>query len=200
MEERKGERIHSLPHIGKRKLKSVLAVMLGFCLWQLVRLFFPALEVHPLYIYLYGIIEIRDSSAKTVDMGRWRIKATFVGLGLGLPVLALAEYLRGLVSTDALRSVVELGLILVGVLLALMLAEWLGCGTFCGIAAIIFVIMMVSHSHGEQYIYSVLRAVQTMMGVFVAWLINVKWFPYPGLEKDEPHGETEQLPRADAKG
>lgn len=77
---------HHLPHVGKRKLKSLLAVLLGFCVWQVVRLFFPALEIHPLYIYLYGIIEIRNSSAKTVDMGRWRIKATFVGLGLGLPM------------------------------------------------------------------------------------------------------------------
>ena len=181
---------HHLPHVGKRKLKSLLAVLLGFCMWQLVRLFFPALEVHPLYIYLYGIIEIRNSSAKTVDMGRWRIKATFVGLGLGLPMLALAEYLRGLVSAEGLRIGVELLLILVGVLAALTLAEWLGCNTFCGIAAIIFVIMMVSHSHGEQYIYSVLRAVQTIMGVFVAWLINVKWFPYPGPDKEKEKERT----------
>lgn len=200
MEERKTEKLHHMPHIGKRKMKSVLAVFLGFCLWQVVRLFFPALEVHPLYIYLYGIIEIRDSSAKTVDMGSRRIKATFVGLGLGLPMLALAEYLRGLMPTDLLRSLIELALILLGVLLALMIAELLGCESFCGIAAIIFVIMMVSHSHGEQYIYSVLRAVQTMMGVFVAWLINVKWFPYPGPVKEEAHGGKEQLPCADVKG
>ena len=200
MEERKTEKLHHMPHIGKRKMKSVLAVFLGFCLWQVVRLFFPALEVHPLYIYLYGIIEIRDSSAKTVDMGSRRIKATFVGLGLGLPMLAVAEYLRGLMATDLLRSLIELALILLGVLMALLLGEWLRCGAFCGIAAIIFVIMMVSHSHGEQYIYSVLRAVQTMMGVFVAWLINVKWFPYPGPVKEEAHGEKEQLPCADVKG
>jgi len=185
MEEHKTGHLHHMPHIGKRKIKSLLAVLMGFCLWQIVRLFFPGLEVHPLYIYLYGIIEIRDSSAKTMEMGQRRIKATFVGLGLGLPVLALAEYLRGLMPTDLLRSLIELALILLGVLAALMIAELLGCESFCGIAAIIFVIMMVSHSHGEQYIYSVLRAVQTTMGVFVAWLINVKWFPYPGPVKEE---------------
>lgn len=64
-----------LPHVGKRKLKSVLAVLVGFMLWQAIRLMFPALEIHPIFIYVYGIIEIRDSSVKTVDMGRWRIKA-----------------------------------------------------------------------------------------------------------------------------
>lgn len=172
-----------LPHVGKRKMKSVLAVLVGFMLWQAIRLMFPALEIHPIFIYVYGIIEIRDSSVKTVDMGRWRIKATFVGLGVGLPMLSLADYLRPLLTQHWLQVGVELLLILLGVLLTLVLAEKANCRSFCGVAAIIFVIMMVSHSNGERYLYSVLRAVQTILGVFVAWLINVKWFPYSGSTK-----------------
>jgi len=53
-----------LPHIGKRKLKSILALLVGFGLWQLVRLVVPGLEVHPIYIYIYGIIEMRENSEK----------------------------------------------------------------------------------------------------------------------------------------
>lgn len=183
MEERRKSLSEYLPHVGKRKMKSVLAVLLGFFLWQLVRLVFPALELHPIFIYIYGIIEIRDSSTKTVNMGRWRIKATAVGLGVGLPMLLLSNYLQSLLPQRWLQVGVELLLILVGVLLTLVVAEMLNCRVFCGVAAIIFVIMMVSHSNGDQYLYSVLRAAQTILGVFVAWLINVKWFPYPGPEK-----------------
>ena len=36
----------------------------GFCLWQLIRLFVPGLEVHPIFIYIYGMMEIRETSEK----------------------------------------------------------------------------------------------------------------------------------------
>lgn len=175
----------SLPHIGLRKVKSLLAIFAGFWLWQVVRIFFPELEVHPLYIYLYGLIEIRDSSEKTVDLGKSRLKATFTGLGTGLPLLALCEYLKGLAPEGWLHIAIELGILLIGVLLTLLIAERVGCKTFCGIAAIIFVILLVAHQDNERYIYSILRAFQTILGVFVAWLINVKLFPYPRKPKKE---------------
>lgn len=181
---------HLLPHVGLRKAKSLLAIFVGFWLWQAVRIFFPELEVHPLYIYFYGLIEIRDSSEKTVNLGKSRLKATFTGLGTGLPLLAFCEFLKGLVPEGWAYIAVELGVLLVGVLITLIVAEKVGCKTFCGIAAIIFVLLLVAHQNDERYIYSVLRACQTILGVFVAWLINVKLFPYPGKPKEEAKGET----------
>lgn len=147
-----------LPHIGMRKMKSLLAIFVGFWLWQVIRIFFPELEVHPIYIYLYGIIEIRDSSSKTVDMGSRRIKATFTGIGVGLPILGVCEMLKGVVPEGWMFVGVELVLLMLGVLITLIVAEKVGCTTFCGIAAIIFVILLVSHQNDERYIYSVLRA------------------------------------------
>lgn len=43
----------------------------------------------------------------------------------------------------------------------------------------VFIILMISHADDECYIYSALRTIQTFVGVFTAWLINVKLFPYP---------------------
>ena len=60
----------------------------------------------------------------------------------------------------------------------LRLATWLG--GLSGLAAAIYIIMIVGHGDGEQYIYSVMRAFQTFIGVGFAWLINVKWMPYHG--------------------
>lgn len=173
-----------LPHVGLRKLKSLLAIFVGFWVWQLVRLFFPSLEVHPLYIYIYGMIEIRDSSQKTVDMGKYRIKANFTAIGLGLPFLFLTEYLTGLVSISWLRIAIDLAMLLLGVLLTLIVAEKVGCKVYCGLAAAIFIIFLLSQRDGEPFYYSILRASQTLMGVFIAWLINVKLFPYPGKPKE----------------
>ena len=77
-----------------RKVKSILAVFVGFWIWQLIRLFAPSLEVHPIYIYIYGIIEMRETSEKTVNFGKLRIKSTVVALLIGLPTLLLSDYLQ----------------------------------------------------------------------------------------------------------
>lgn len=167
-----------VPHVGLRKLKSLLAILVGFLVWQLIRLIFPSLEVHPLYIYIYGMIEIRDSSQKTTDMGKDRIKATFVAICLGLPFLFLERWLTGSIQSQWVLACVELVLLLIGVLLSLILAEKFRCHAYCGLCAAIFIIFMLTQKQGEPIYYSIFRASQTLIGVFIAWLINVKLFPY----------------------
>ena len=87
---------HHLPHIGMRKIKSVLAVFVGFWIWQGLRLLIPGLEVHPLFIYIYGLIEIRETSDKTMDYGRMRVLVTLIAIFVGLPfmLLTLAAMVR----------------------------------------------------------------------------------------------------------
>lgn len=172
-------------HLGMRKLKSILAIFVGFWLWQLVRLFVPGLELHPIYIYIYGVLEIRESSEKTVDMGLNRLKTTFVALGVGLPVLFLTVFIKGYIGPHWLQVTADLVAILAGTLLVLCVAEWVGCKTLCGLAAAIFIILMVAHSDGEPLTYSLLRSAQTIIGIFTAWLINVRLFPYSGPKKEE---------------
>ena len=95
---RSKDRHFHLPRVGMRKIKSLLAIFVGFWIWQAVRLIFPSLEVHPLYVYVYGLIEMRDSSQKTVDMGRDRIKATFIAIGIGLPFLFLGRWITDMTA------------------------------------------------------------------------------------------------------
>jgi len=181
--------IEPLPHVGLRKLKSLLAIFVGFWVWQLIRLLFPSLEVHPIYIYIYGLLEMRDSSQNTVSMGKNRIKATFTAMGVGLPALLLIQFLTKWIQPQWLDTGIELAILLLGVLLALEIAEKVGCAAYCGLAAAIFIIFIISQKDGEPILYSILRASQTIIGVSIAWLINVKLFPYPGkTESDEPQG------------
>lgn len=172
-------------HIGMRKWKSVLAVFVGFWVWQLIRVFVPGLEVHPIYIYIYGVIEIRETSEKTVSFGLLRIKSTFAALGVGLPMIFLSSLLLSLTDASWVRLIIEMAVILIGTLLVLMVAEWIGCKTFCGLAAAIFIILVVFHTDSEPLTYSLLRAAQTILGVFIAWLINVKLLPYHGRKEQE---------------
>ena len=85
-----------MPHVGMRKVKSILALLAAFLIWQPFRLLYPDLEVHPIFIYIYALLEIRDNSAKTVNFGKVRIKATILALALGLPALALRDELLAL--------------------------------------------------------------------------------------------------------
>ena len=86
---------HMHPHVGMRKVKSILAIFCGFCLWQLIRLFVPGLEVHPIFIYIYGMMEIRETSEKTKENGKMRILATLTAVGVGLPIMFLTDWLWG---------------------------------------------------------------------------------------------------------
>lgn len=167
------------PHIGMRKVKSILAIFIGFWLWQLIRLFVPGLEVHPTFIYIYGVIEIRDSSEKTKDMSRRRIIATLCAISVGLPLTLLYNLLTPLLAAQWIRIGTQLAILLAGTLITLMVAEFAKCGTFCGISAIVFVLLALKHFDSSMYLYSLLRVFQTVLAIGVAWLLNVKLLPYP---------------------
>ncbi|MFA7637027.1 MAG: hypothetical protein WCX81_04615 [Monoglobales bacterium] len=163
-----------LPTIGMRKIKSVLALLFAFAIWQVVRIFLPQLNIHPLFGYIYAIIEMRDTVQKTKEFGKLRIKATFVGLFVGLSAIPLSVKF-GSISVIGVQGVIaDLVIIMLGALITLWLAELFKCKNFCGIAAIIFVICMV-RDHSSQtniYVYAILRVFQTLLGVFSAWVVN----------------------------
>lgn len=159
-------------HIGMRKIKSILAVILSFFIWQGIRCFLPMLETHPIFAYVYSIIELRENLQKTKDTGKLRVLATVIGLVIGLVFVVCSEYLVSLLQIEMLCAFLELVFILLAALCALTVAELLGCKDFCGAAAIITVICMVSHSEESVYLYAAMRAVQTLIGVFSAILIN----------------------------
>lgn len=186
---------HHLPHIGMRKVKSILAVFVGFWLWQLLRLILPDLEAHPIFIYIYGMIEIRETSDKTKDYGKMRITATFVAILIGLPIMLLVDWLRPMLSQSWMHSGLELTALLVGALLVLIAAEAAKCRVYVGLAAAIYIILLVSHFNSSGYLYSVMRAFQTIIGVGIAWVINVKLLPYPPKPGSFSYWLTEKLDR-----
>ena len=167
------------PHIGMRKIKSILAIFVGFCLWQTLRLFLPGLEVHPIFIYIYGMIEIRETSEKTKDYGRMRIMATFTAIIVGFPIMLLHDWISPKISSARVKTGVEIMLLIFGALAVLCIAELVKCRIYCGLAAAIYMILMLSHFENSVYLYSIMRAFQTIIGVSIAWFINVKLLPYP---------------------
>jgi uncharacterized membrane protein YgaE (UPF0421/DUF939 family) len=180
-----------LPKIGMRKIKSLLAVLFSFLFWQVIRIFISSLDLHPGFAYIYSIIEMRDSSDKTIIFGFRRIKATFLGLVLGLSFIFLSNYFRTIMTNTLLQVTSDILLISVGIILALCLAELLGCKNFCGVASTIFVICFVWHTDHNRYFYAIMRVIQTLLGVFSAWLLNAKIFPYPKHKDEDSTGEMQ---------
>ena len=134
------------------------------------------------YIYIYGVLEIRDTSEKTRKMGLGRIKATLTALAVGLPMLLLRIYAHSHIESLGLVTFIDLLMILFGVLVTMAVGQKVGCGALTGLASVIYIILLISHANDERYLYAVLRASQTVIGVFVAWILNVWLFPYPGKD------------------
>ena len=160
-------------HIGMRKIKSLIALALAFMIWQLIRIFLPALEVHPLFAYIYSVIEIRETPDKTKKFGKLRIKATFIGLMVGLIFITISFFATSKIDGEMWRILTEILLVLFATLASLVIAENTKCENFCGIAAIIAIICMVSHNEEDIYLYAIMRVIQTLIGVFSATFINV---------------------------
>lgn len=174
----------TLPGIGMRKVKSLLAVSISFIIWQVIRIWLPQLEVHPLFGYVYSIIEMRDSAEKTKTFSKRRIKATLLGLALGLGALPISIRFGTYAGDGFGYLLADMAIILVGILVTLWLAELLGCENLCGVAAVIFVICLVRDRNSALniYLYAILRVWQTLLGVFSAWLVNTLLLPYPGKD------------------
>ena len=159
-------------HIGMRKIKSVLALLISFVFWQVLRIFFPVLETHPIFAYVYSIIEMRESPEKTKDAGKTRLLATAIGLVIGLVFVFCSVFVNTLLEKETVCAFFELLLIMAAALCTLIVAEISGCKEFCGAAAIISVICMVSHDEESVLLYATMRALQTVVGVFAAILVN----------------------------
>ena len=138
-------------HIGMRQAKSLLAILLGFFIWQGIRLFFPDLEIHPVFIYIYGFLEVRDTSEKTKTLGLQRIKATLVAIIVGLPMLLLRVRFHSSIADLNLVTVLDLVLILLGSLITLQLGQKFRCGTMTGLASVIFIILLIYHADDQRY-------------------------------------------------
>lgn len=159
-------------HIGMRKVKSLLSVSVAFVIWQIIRFFLPILEAHPVFAYIYAIVEMRESAEKTRNFGKLRIIATLTGLVVGLIFVAISLFVTSNITGEFLKTLIEFILVLVATLCSLCLAEIVHCKNFCGIAAIITVICMISHNEENVYLYAVMRVVQTLIGIGSAMLIN----------------------------
>ncbi len=165
--------IKALKHFfGLRKLKSIIALTICFILWQGIRLIFPRLEVIPIYAFFYSIIEMRKTIEHSKITAISRIKVTVIGFFVAFLSIGIENSLMNFEFISKYISICEFILILIGVLIAINIADAMDCGTLCAFAATTFIICFL-HTEYNPYFYSFLRFIQTLMGVGVALIVNI---------------------------
>lgn len=108
-----------------------------------------------------------------------RIMATFTAIFIGFPAMLLHDWIAPKIASARMKTWVEIGILILGALIVLCIAELVKCRIYCGLASAIYMILMISHFENSMYLYSIMRAFQTIIGVSIAWFINVKLLPYP---------------------
>lgn len=166
-------------YFGKRKIKSVLAILACFLIWQLIRFLsgrffnFGELNVHPYYAYMYAVLEMRRTLELAKRNGKIRIKNLFISSVIAFVFIALTSSFRPYITSELLWTVLEITVVMLGVLCCLFLAELFGCGNLCGPAATTFIVLIINHMDDSNvYFYAFMRLVQTVIGVAVAFYIN----------------------------
>jgi len=165
--------MRALKHFfGLRKLKSIIALAICFVMWQGIRLVFPQLEVIPIYAFFYSIIEMRKTIEHSKITAVSRIKVTVIGFFVAFLSIGVENSLIKFEFISRYIGICEFILILIGVLIAINIADAMNCGALCAFAATTFIICFL-HTEYNPYFYSFLRFVQTLLGVGVALLVNI---------------------------
>ena len=159
--------------IGMRKIKSLISLVVAFFIWQLIRFIMPGLEPHPIFAYIYSVMEIRATADETKKFGKLRIKATFIGLLTAIFFITLSVFTVAKIEANMWRLLAEVLVILIATLISLIFAEKAKCESFCGIAAMITIMCLVSHGEEDIYLHAIMRVCQTLIGVFSALIVNI---------------------------
>ena len=158
-----------MPKIGKRMIKSSIAVFLCFVVYL-----FRQKEGIVFYSCIAAVLCVQQDITNTKRVGANRVVGTFIGGLIGMLVLAfdkawipedyvILEYL--------LTSFMIIPIIYITVLLKKTSASYISCVVF----------MSVTVSHGADvnpYLFAMNRIIDTLIGIAIAYGVNSFHFPY----------------------
>lgn len=146
---------------GMRAFKTAIAV---FCCVAISG-FVPT--VSPFFMALAAIITMQVSTVHSFKMGQTRILGTAVGAMIGL-MFALIQPESALFSA-------------IGILLIIQICNKLHLNSAIQIATFVFMAIMVNLNGQDPLGYSVMRLVETSVGVGIGLIVNYFVFPYNNL-------------------
>ena len=163
-----------MPKIGKRMIKSSIAVFLCFVVYL-----FRQQEGIVFYSCIAAVLCIQQDITNTKRVGANRVVGTFIGGLVGMLVLAFE---KAWIPQDyvileyMLTSFMIIPIIYITVLLKKTSASYISCVVF----------MSVTVSHGgdvNPYLFAMNRVIDTLIGIVIAYGVNSFHLPY-GNHKD----------------
>jgi len=180
--------------LGLRTIKSAVAVMLCFLIYELYKLAFGAAYAPtPFYACIAAILCMQDSVHKTLSMGIARVVGTIIGGMVGLCSALVAGYIPSWSF-----------ILLVGVciIICINICNMLGNQSACAISCVVFlaVVARIDSDHAMPlYLFAIYRVVETIAGIIIAATVN-KFLANPfkkgknmGGESANPSDETEMI-------
>lgn len=114
--------VFPLPGLGKRNIKSSLSIIVCFFAWQIITLFLPTLDMHPLYSYISIVLIMRDTIDKSLKYGRIRIKGTIIGLIVALVIISVYMQIQKYLYSEIAKAFVEIVINVLGASISLYVA------------------------------------------------------------------------------
>jgi Predicted membrane protein len=151
-----GEFNIKMPRIGKRNLKTALAVFLCVIISDRLKL------EYPFFVAIAAIISLENSLMNSFKAGKNRMLGTIIGAGFGLAGALIQP-----------ENALTCGLGMIGVIYCCNLLKWRKPVAFAGV-----VFMAVISLKGKNpFSYSINRILDTFIGIIVAMAVNYFVFP-----------------------
>ena len=152
-----------MPRIGRRILKSSLAVFLCFVIYLL-----RGQEGIVFYSCIAAVLCIQQDVTNSKRVAFNRIKGTFLGGFIGMAVLLFEQ---SFISQDYM--LIQYIIISVTIIVVIYLSVLLNMKSASYISCVVFMSITVSHAMDvNPYLFAINRMIDTLIGIFVALFIN----------------------------
>lgn len=153
----------AMPKIGKRILKSSLAVFLCFIIYMM-----RGEQGIVFYSCIAGVLCVQQTTSNTIRVARNRVEGTLIGGCMGMLVLFFEKtYIPHdfILLQYLLISFMIIPIIYITIVLKKTTASYISC--------VVFMSITVSHAMDvNSFLFGIDRIVDTLIGIFVALFIN----------------------------
>lgn len=150
---------NKLPKLGLRNIKTAISVVICIVIFQVFK------REDPFFACISAVICMQDTIDNSLSMGKDRLIGTLLGGALGTLFIQVLSFFPNISHPNAI-------IIGVGVVISIYICTVLHKPGSVSICCIVFIGIMIHYTGSESYEYSIMRTIDTTVGIAVAILVN----------------------------
>lgn len=154
-----------MPKIGYRNIKTGIAVFLCILIYSIFN------NDNFTYACISTILCLGNTLEDSFQSGKHRIIGTLIGGSFSIIVILIIQNYIHISYKNPI-------LIALGVSIVIYLCNIFKVQEACGLSCVIFLIVMLTYSNGNAVYYVISRTLDTIVGVIVAFFVNIGIKPY----------------------